>query len=91
MLTELGPSEQKALGINEFQLRIMHNLAPPIAEKSVKKADDNKPFTTTRVIIDGRGSLVGSGPTFSAKVFMRRLKDMLREAGADAEQVSYAF
>jgi len=46
-----------------------------------------KPFAITRVIIDGRGCLVGKGRNFNAKKFKKRLDSLLLEAGAVAEQV----
>ena len=82
MLADLEESDQEALGVTGMQLRSMRNLA---------LKSDKKPFATTRVIIDGRGCLVGKGRQFSAQTFKKRLDNLLHEAGADAEQVRNAY
>jgi len=77
-----NPSGQNALDSTDAQLRSMQNLSL----KSKKK-----PFATTRVIIDGRGCLVGKGNNFSAPIFKERLDAMLLKVGAHADQVRNTF
>jgi len=82
MLADLEEDDREALGITSIQLKTMRNLG-------IKS--DKKSLATTRVIIDGRGCLVGKGRNFDAKVFKKRLDAMLLEAGADAKQVRNCF
>jgi len=82
MLADLEQSHTYSLGITDFQLKSLQKLALEVAKKV-----DEKPFATTRVIIDGRGCLVGKGMNFSVQVFKKRLDDMLLKAGARAKHV----
>jgi len=86
MLADLEPSDTYSLGITAFQLKSLQKLV-----LEVDKKVDEKPFATTRVIIDGRGCLIGKGMNFSVTVFKKRLDGMLLKAGARAKHVSNIF
>ena len=87
LLADLEPSHKENLGITDFQLMSMQKLAVKVDNKVGEKT-----LATARVIIDGRGCLVGKGMNFSVKVFKERLDAMLLKAGARAKQVrDYLF